>query len=275
MNHISIKNPPLILLFLSLLALLLSSCGGGTTGSDGGVVAKISGLIIDINGAAVVGANIRDDLTGIETQTNQDGRFDLTLTPDSDSVTLTVNSQNDSYETEIPVLEDSNSLVLITIQIDTALEELNIVSLDLQNSDSEDLEPETPNLDPTPGVPAPQGQTRVTGRLRFANGPPLRDVAVQISVTNDSGPESKYSQTSTNKGIFTFDLPDPAFSAFKLTVTGPKNKKLSVTIRNYRKAPQIIDVLAEWYTQSSSDPSKPELKIGTVKFISRADYPTL
>lgn len=275
MNYISVKRPTLCLLFLSVLALLLSSCGGGTTGSDGGVVAKISGFIIDTNGAAVVGATIRDDLSGLETQTNQDGRFDLTLTPDSDSVTLTVNSQNDSYETEIPVLEDSNSLVLVTIQIDTALEELNIVSLDVQNSDSEELEPETPNLDPTPGVPAPQGQTRITGRLRFAGGPPLRDVAVQIRVQNDKGPVSKYSQISTNKGIFTFDIPSPFFGLVELTVTGPKNKKLTVKFFNHYSVPLIIDVLAQWYTQSSSDPSKPELKISTIKFTRRSDYPTL
>jgi hypothetical protein len=119
----------LVAALLLSVSLLLVGCGGGTTGSDGGTLVKVAGVVEDQNGAALVGVTVTALESGVSDISDQNGSF-LFETPAASQIELLFESEQISLKQMISELPADTERIVGRFRIN--VEKQNIEVLDLE-----------------------------------------------------------------------------------------------------------------------------------------------
>jgi hypothetical protein len=187
----------LILLFnLCLLILSIQSCGGGTTGTDGGVGMRLAGVLETEDGVRIIGGSITLEETGDHTVSSQNGEFDL--------LTDLVNSGRLLVEAKINSTSFFARTEVINFNQFTQLDNLRLIvsiSNGLVSVEEISVNPvPTPSTSPKPNeTPVPE-ESIILGRIIFADNVPAKGVALSIKGQNAT-------KLSDKNGRFNFKFP--------------------------------------------------------------------
>lgn len=196
-----------LLCFLCPLILLISGCGGGTSGTDNGGGTNIFGRIQNADGAPLSMIQVTLLETGENDTTNQSGEFSIKSVTTSASPSLLVQGQGIDEIVSLGEVPLGQETINVTIEANTGTGSLSIVSLTVGVEDSQLLPADD---QPVSGeAPVPQEQENSApanpeerqginfkGSILFESGKPASNVAV---VLKESGEETR----SDTTGAFT------------------------------------------------------------------------
>jgi hypothetical protein len=110
---LKLQNLPLFLFFI-----LVSGCGGGTTGTGGTGNSEFSGKILDISGSPVAQALITLEETGDSAVSDDRGSFLLESKIETDMVTLLVDSKETEAQTVIDEIPAGAQEIDLSLELD-------------------------------------------------------------------------------------------------------------------------------------------------------------
>lgn len=166
------RNAFLMLLYL-LIVSLVSSCGGGTSGTgDAGTISvkRFSGEVKDVSRLPLAGIILKNLFNGDEVQTDEQGRFSFETTTRGTVAEFQIVGPN--FDSEITVEGIGEDILEVTfeVEVDQSAGNVRIVSLSL-----------TPVLQPTPddGI-TQEHKIEWEGRLVSTKGKNIRGARISI-----------------------------------------------------------------------------------------------
>lgn len=174
---------------LTLLIMLCIGCGGGSSGTDGGVTLRVLGTVTSTNGALLSGLEVTAVESGDSVSTSQQGSFDLRTSIERDSVTLLVR-QGDKETTLTPLTGVQNGdIITLNLKLDETNFSISVVSLSITPLGANDPTPTPSNSNNPKATPTPriEQQDIVTGTIRTANGRPVDKLSISVKNTSIRG----------------------------------------------------------------------------------------
>ncbi len=162
--------------FFAALLIVLYGCGGGSSGTDGGVSIRLSGTVSDGSGAPLNGLSVTVLETGDSGATNEAGNYNLPTTFVGNTMTLLV---SDGSKESRAVVRDLELVEGDVVDIDLTLSQseftVSIVSVVVNEPVPSQPTP-TPKPEATPQVQ----KIAVNGKLKLPDGRPVRGFKVSI-----------------------------------------------------------------------------------------------
>ncbi|RIL11964.1 MAG: hypothetical protein DCC75_01330 [Proteobacteria bacterium] len=256
-------------LTVAFSALALTSCGGGTSGTDtGGVrLVVIQGSVTN-QGAALSGLQVSVLESGDSSATDQSGSFSIQTALETQDATLLVEGQGINSQVTINEIPPQDSKVDLALSLDSNSNQLEVVSITVTL-----LEEQAPiDQTPAPGAPGQGGsggsgneqeeiaKSIFKGVIRSGSGRPLPGVTIRIVQTGASG-------RSNNQGRFTIEsqvIGSPIRIEANLG-----GVTVSTVLTGIPRRPVEVEmslVLSGIGILGASGPSTPDLKIDSSRF---------
>lgn len=161
----------------ALLIIFIFGCGGGTAGTDNGIIIRLHGQLQATDGSSdVSNLQIKVAESGETTTSRPDGTFDLTATNIAGDITLELSRNDFSASVLLPEATDevdATGTVPVTLAINFVTATVELVGYQITAAPGNTPNPSDPTTPPTRGT--------VQGILRSAEtGRPLEAAVVRI-----------------------------------------------------------------------------------------------
>ncbi len=194
-----------------MILFLLLGCGGGSSGTDGGVSIRLSGSVTDGSGVAQSGLSVTVLESGDSTSTDATGGYLIPTDIAGNKLTLLVS--NGAKETQVTV----GNLELVEgdeVNVDLILSQseftVSIVSVNINEPVSPVVTP-TPRPQSTPVIPQ---SITINGSLKLPDSQPVR--GFKVSIVGDNSFD-----VSDAKGNFTLQTTERNIT---LSIENTRNK---------------------------------------------------
>lgn len=238
---------------------MIFGCGGGSSGTDGGVTLKIQGTVSNNAGNALNGIEIQVLESGDSTTTDVQGLFNLPTSVTENSVTLLVKKGDSERVLETLLEVNEGDTVVYDISIDEADFSINVKSVTINPVPATPTPPE-PSLTPAPI------QDVIHGKIVTRSGEAVSNLSVKIKGT------SNFTKT-TSSGKFT--LKGTLSRQEAVLVVSNSTKRVEVRLPHLPQESVVIDIELLFVIDSSvQGPGEPvvqpssiadfEVKIGKI-----------
>lgn len=190
----------------AILVLLLTGCGGGTSGTDGGSSVRIGGIIQDTSGAPLSGVQVVVDESGDSDKTDNQGAFLIETVIPTSSATLRIAAGTTEGSTVVHDIPTDGSAIAVSVTIDPGSGSIEVTEISVVPIEEPTIAPTpatsrtpqaappsvTSSPTPTPTA-APRTDSVLEGTILIFNGKPLSGAFVTLmeedatSITSQSG----------------------------------------------------------------------------------------
>lgn len=158
---------------IAILLLLASGCGGGSTGTDGGVSIRVVGTVKTTAGTPAAGVEITVKENGDSTTTESDGSYEIATIVNPGTLDLIIAKDGQEGQTSIEVPETKPTEALsVDLILDEASFDVAVVSVTVVQNN--------PEPKPTPGVTPSVQEYSIAGSLKTQSGVGIRDFGIAI-----------------------------------------------------------------------------------------------